>query len=131
MNLLENLGIQIQSITANQAILTIEVSDNLKQPYGIVHGGINAVLAETAASLGANEWLKAQGQTQIAIGVNLTTEHLRAVVKGIIKTVATPLKTGRTMQTWEVKEFNENKLTSVSVVTLINKNIPNKKGTLD
>ena len=127
MNLLENLEIQIQSITANQAIITIEVSDKLKQPYGIVHGGINAVLAETAASLGANEWLRAQGQTQIAIGVNLTTQHLRPVVKGTIKTIAKPIKTGRTIQTWEVKEFNENNLISASIVTLMNKKRSNKK----
>lgn len=55
MNLLENLDIQTQSVTANKCVITVKVSDKLKQPYaGIVHGGINAVLAETAASLGAN-----------------------------------------------------------------------------
>ena len=44
MNLLENLDIQTQSVTANKCVITVKVSDKLKQPYGIVHDGINAVL---------------------------------------------------------------------------------------
>ena len=67
MNLLENLDIQTQLVTASKCIITVKVSDKLKQPYGIVHGGINAVLAETAASLGANQWLADHHQDQIAL----------------------------------------------------------------
>ena len=87
MNLLENLDIQTQSVTANKCVITVKVSDKLKQPYGIVHGGINAVLAETAASLGANQWLADRQQDQIALGVNITTEHLIAVSNGELNVV--------------------------------------------
>lgn len=121
MNLLEYLGIQSQSVTAKKAIVTVKVSDQLKQPYGIVHGGINTVLAETAASLGANKWLADQKLNQIAIGINITTEHLLPVSNSEIKTIAEPIKCGRTIQTWLVKSYNNNHLSSTSIVTLANR----------
>lgn len=121
MNLLQYLGIQSQSITAKKAVVSVEVSDKLKQPYGIVHGGINTVLAETAASLGANKWLINQKLNQIAIGINITTDHLLPVADGKIKVIATPLKCGHTIQTWLVKEYNHEKLSSTSIVTLANR----------
>ncbi len=124
MNLLENWGIRTQSVSADQVVLTIEVSDRLKQPYGIVHGGVNAVLAETAASMGANEWLTRQDQGQIAVGINITTEHLLPVSAGTLITKARPLRRGRTIQTWLVKEYNGARLTSTSIVTLANRAKP-------
>ena len=120
MNLLENLGIQIQSVTADQTVITVAVTDQLKQPYGIVHGGINAVLAETAASLGANQWLRDHDQDQIAIGLNINTQHLQPVTSGTIKTIATPIKCGRRTQTWRAEIYNQDRLTSTSTVVLVN-----------
>lgn len=120
MNLLENLDIQTQSVTANKCVITVKVSDKLKQPYGIVHGGINAVLAETAASLGANQWLADRQQDQIALGVNITTEHLIAVSNGELRAIATPIKCGRRIQTWQVDIHCNDQCTSTSIVTLIN-----------
>ncbi|WP_076459457.1 PaaI family thioesterase [Limosilactobacillus caccae] len=127
MNLLENLGIHPQSVSATEAIVTVEVTDKLMQPYGVVHGGINATLAETAASLGANKWLAEQNQAQIALGVNITTDHLLPVSNDKIKAVATPLKQGRTLQTWLVKLYNQKRLTSTSIVTLANRPRPASK----
>lgn len=120
MNLLENLGIQTQSITAKKVILTLKVTDKIKQPYGLVHGGINAVLAETAASLGANQWLKDNHIDQISAGININTEHLRPVTNGEIQAIAVPLKYGHRLQTWQVRLFNKEQLTSTSIVTLAN-----------
>ena len=107
MNLLENLGIQIQSVTADQTVITVAVTDQLKQPYGIVHGGINAVLAD-------------HNQDRIAIGLNINTQHLRPVTSGTIKTIATPIKCGRRTQTWHAEVYNQDRLTSTSTVVLIN-----------
>ncbi len=124
MNLLENLGIHSQSVTADQATITVDVSEKLMQPYGIVHGGVNAVLAETAASLAANAWLAQQNREQIAIGININTEHLLPVSSGKIIVKAQPLKRRHTIQTWFVKEFNRSRLTSTSTVTLANRPKP-------
>ena len=51
MNLLEHLDIQIKQTTPEQVELTLVVRDIHKQPFGIMHGGMNGVLIETACSL--------------------------------------------------------------------------------
>ena len=123
MNLLQYLGIKIQTVTVNQVIIRINVTDQLKQPFGIVHGGINATLAETAASLGANAWLTNNDRHQVATGVDINTHHLRAVKTGVLKAVATPLKLGQRIQTWQVQTFNDDQITSNSTVSLLNTNL--------
>lgn len=123
MNLLQYLGIKIQTVTVNQVIVSINVTDQLKQPFGIVHGGINATLAETAASLGANAWLTNNDRHQVATGVDINTHHLRAVKTGVLKAVATPLKLGQRIQTWQVQTFNDDQITSNSTVSLLNTNL--------
>ena len=123
MNLLQYLGMKIQTVTVNQVIISINVTDQLKQPFGIVHGGINATLAETAASLGANAWLTNNDRHQVATGVDINTHHLRAVKTGVLKAVATPLKLGQRIQTWQVQTFNDDQITSNSTVSLLNTNL--------
>ena len=123
MNLLQYLGIKIQTVTVNQVIISINVTDQLKQPFGIVHGGINATLAETAASLGANAWLTNNDRHQVATGVDINTHHLRAVKTGVLKAVATPLKLGQRIQTWQVQTFNDDQITSNSTVSLLITNL--------
>lgn len=123
MNLLQYLGIKIQTVTVNQVIISINVTDQLKQPFGIVHGGINATLAETAASLGANAWLTNNDRHQVATGVDINTHHLRAVKTRVLKAVATPLKLGQRIQTWQVQTFNDDQITSNSTVSLLNTNL--------
>lgn len=120
MNLLQYLGIKIQTVTANQVIISINVTDQIKQPFGIVHGGINAILAEAAASLGANAWLTNNDRHQVATGIHINTHHLRTVKTGVLKAVATPLKLGRRIQTWQVQTFNDDQITSNSTVSLLN-----------
>ena len=115
MNLLENLGIEIQTLSKTTTIVSLPVTKKLLQPLGFVHGGINAVLAETAASLGANENLPSD---QVAVGVNITTHHLRAVSSGELDATAIPIHIGRHLQTWEVKITNNRQVTSISTVTL-------------
>lgn len=125
MNLLQYLGIKIQTVTANQVIISINITDQIKQPFGIVHGGINATLAETAASLGANAWLTNNDRHQVATGVDINTHHLRAVKTGVLKAVATPLKLGQRIQTWQVQTFNDDQITSNSTVSLLNTTLDN------
>lgn len=123
MDLIELLGIKTDLVTAERVVLHVTVDDRHRQPYGIVHGGLNAVLAETAASLGANANLAAG---QVAAGVNITTQHLRPVSAGVIKVVAIPLHRGRRLQTWRVENQVEKGLSASSTVTLINQTLPKK-----
>lgn len=115
-NLMDLLGIKIIAVNKTNAIISLEVTDSIKQPYGVVHGGINAVLAETAASLGANENVPANSH---AVGIDISTQHLAAVSRGVLTATAVPVHTGRKIQTWHVKIKNNDRLTSTSTVTLL------------
>lgn len=117
MNLLENLGIKTIILQKDYVKLELQITAKLLQPYGLVHGGINAVLAETAASLGANENLTSG---QVAVGVNITTQHLRKASSGTLFAKAIPVHIGTKLQTWEVQIYNAKQLTSLSTVTLTN-----------
>lgn len=116
MNLLDHLGIKIASQSAQQVELHLPVTENIKQPFGLVHGGINAILAETAASIAAN---CAAPKGKIAIGVNITSHHLRPTSNGTLITIATPQHIGQKIQVWDVKIIQQitAKLVSTSSVT--------------
>ena len=75
MNLLDYLGIQIEETTATQVRLSLVVTDQHKQPFGLLHGGINAVLIETACSLGANQ---AVAEDQFAAAIDLQVNHFKS-----------------------------------------------------
>lgn len=118
MNLLENLGIQVVDQGKTRVVLKMKVEDKHMQPYKIMHGGISTVLAETAASIGAN--LNIDEDDKVAVGVDIMTHHLNPVKDGVIVTEATPVRVGNTIQTWTVTTHLEGHAinTSLSTVTL-------------
>lgn len=117
MTLMDHLGIHYKNISKDSVELELTIEEQHKQPYGIMHGGISAVLAETAASLGANAQLDTT--KEVAVGLELNLNHLRAVPNGTIIAVATPLHIGKKTQVWEIKITNEQKkLVSVGRCTL-------------
>jgi uncharacterized protein (TIGR00369 family) len=116
MDLLEYLGITIVTVSPQKVVLKLAVRSEVQQPYGLLHGGINAVLAETAASLGANASLK---KPQIAVGVGIETHHLSAITTGTLWTLATPIRIGHQLQVWQAKTYQTaGQWTSISTVTL-------------
>lgn len=116
MNLLENLNIKIECRGARKTIVSLKVNDKVKQPYGFVHGGINTVLAETAASIAAN---CAASDGQIAIGVSVNTNHLVPITEGSLNAIAKPIRIGRALQVWRVEtiQYPKEILSSISIVT--------------
>ena len=112
------LDIQIDAITEDTIVGIMPLTNNIKQPYGIVHGGANCVLAETLGSLAANMTLNPK--THHAVGLNISTSHIKAVRNGNIKGIATNTHLGKTTQIWEIKTFNDaNDLTSTSSLTMV------------
>lgn len=116
MNLLEHLDIQIKQTTPEQVELTLVVRDIHKQPFGIMHGGMNGVLIETACSLGANQNV---AQNEYCVGVDLQVNHLQAVSTGELNIIATPDKIGRTLQVWQATVYQKNKKIAVGRCTLM------------
>ncbi|MGX7023846.1 PaaI family thioesterase [Vagococcus hydrophili] len=120
MNLLDYLNIQIEEENKEQVILTMIVEDCHKQPYGVLHGGINGVLIETATSMAAMQ--NKPSETDYVVGIDLQVNHLKPVTSGSLRTIATPNHIGRTTQVWEAVVLDENeKKVAVGRCTLLNK----------
>jgi 1,4-dihydroxy-2-naphthoyl-CoA hydrolase len=93
------LGIEHVELTPDRVVLTCEITADLLQPYGILHGGVHCSLVETAASYGAAVWFGDRGHV---VGVANHTNFLRAARSGLLRVVATPVHRGRTQQLWQV-----------------------------
>ena len=94
-----------------------EVTDNVRQPYGIVHGGAYAAAAESLAS--AATYMAVQDEGMLAMGQSNHTSFLRPVSEGTIHAAGTARHRGRTTWVWEV-EFTDDqgKLCALARVTM-------------
>ena len=101
----ETLGIRPVIADADKVVLEMEVDHTVHQPMGLLHGGASAVMAESAASIGA--FLNCDPATQYAVGVELNISHLRAKKDGTLTATATPVRKGRTLQVWGIELVGE------------------------
>ena len=98
--LAETLGIRLAEIGADFLRGTLPVDARTLQPFGLLHGGASAALAETLGSVAAN--LCCAPGTR-AVGLELNANHLRAVRAGMVAGTARPLHLGRATQVWEIR----------------------------
>lgn len=96
--LADRLGIEIVDNDPNRMVATMPVTNN-RQPYGLLHGGASAVLAETLGSYSAG---LLAGPDHIAVGIELSCSHNRAVTQGVVTAVCTPIHVGRTLSSFEI-----------------------------
>lgn len=94
----ERLGIEIVDSDPYHLVATMPVTGN-RQPYGLLHGGASAVLAETIGSYSA---ALLAGPDQIAVGVELSCSHSRSATQGTVTGVCTPIHVGRTLSLFEI-----------------------------
>jgi uncharacterized protein (TIGR00369 family) len=94
-------GLELLEITPEAARGRVRVRDELKQPFGLVHGGVYAAIAESLASIGTAVAVGPDGKT--AMGLSNQTSFLRPVTEGTIHAVASPKHRGRTTWVWEVE----------------------------
>ena len=99
VGLIKHLGIHVEEASGDRVVLACPVTPDLYQPYGLVHGGVHAALAETAASVGGALWFGDRGKV---VGVSNHTDFVRAVRDGRLRAEASPLARGRTTQLWQV-----------------------------
>jgi 1,4-dihydroxy-2-naphthoyl-CoA hydrolase len=79
----------------------VRVRDELKQPAGLVHGGVYASIAESLASLATALAVLPRGET--AMGLSNNTSFLRPITEGVIHAEATRVHRGRTTWVWDVR----------------------------
>jgi 1,4-dihydroxy-2-naphthoyl-CoA hydrolase len=111
------IGIELTLLSPDKVMATMPVDHRTLQPFGLLHGGASAALAETVASLGA--FLNIDPERQAAVGVELNANHLRAKRDGVVTATATPIHRGRRTHVWEIRiEDESNRLVCVSRCTL-------------
>jgi len=115
--MLETLGIKTELLTPDCVVMTMPVTDKVKQPFGLLHGGASVALAESAASIGA--WLNIDQEIQAAVGLEINANHIRSKRDGVLKATATPYHKGRTTMVWDIKITDEeDKLVCISRCTV-------------
>jgi 1,4-dihydroxy-2-naphthoyl-CoA hydrolase len=93
------LDVEVVEATPERVVMRLPVDTRVHQPYGILHGGVSALLAESAASYGAA--LNA-GPGRGVVGIELNASHLRSLREGHLTATATPIRVGRTVQVWRI-----------------------------
>jgi uncharacterized protein (TIGR00369 family) len=79
----------------------VPVRAEIKQPAGLVHGGVYAAIAESLASMGT--WKEVQADGKVAMGLSNLTSFLRPITAGTIHGRAEAVHRGRTTWVWEVR----------------------------
>ena len=93
------LDVEVLEAGPDRVVLRLPVSWKVHQPYGILHGGVSALLAESAASFGG---ALAAGPDRSVVGIELSASHLRPLRDGHLTATATPVRVGRSVQVWRI-----------------------------
>jgi 1,4-dihydroxy-2-naphthoyl-CoA hydrolase len=111
-----HLGIEFLEVGADYITARVPVDERTRQPYGLLHGGVSVVLAETLGSCGA---ACASPVGSKAVGLDINANHLRGVTTGWVTGIARPLHIGRTTQVWQIELRNEGgEMTCISRITM-------------
>lgn len=113
----EHLGIKIIDVGDDYITGTMPADARTFQPYGIVHGGANVVLAETLGSIAGAHVID---MTPIrCMGQEVSATHLRPVSSGLVTGTAKPIHLGRRSHVWEIRLTNDQgKLTCIAKLIL-------------
>ena len=113
----EVLGIEITDFGPEYFCGKMPVDHRTVQPYGLLHGGASAVLAESLGSIAGG--MQVNRDTQTVVGVEINCNHLRSARDGWVYGKATPVKIGRKIQVWNIEIKNDDgKMVAVSRLTL-------------
>ncbi len=111
-----HLGIEFLAVGDDFISARAPVDTRTRQPYGILHGGVSVVLAETLGSCGA-AFSSPAGYR--AVGLDINANHIRSVTDGWVTGIARPIHVGRTTHVWQIEMTNDaRQLTCVSRITM-------------
>ncbi len=110
------LGVEFLEIGDDFIRGRVPVDTRTRQPFGILHGGVSVVLAETLGSCGAH-YSAPEGHR--AVGLDINANHIRATTSGWVTGTARPVHRGRSTQVWQIDLTNDaGELTCVSRITM-------------
>lgn len=115
--MLETIGIEFVDITDDSISARIPVDHRTIQPYGILHGGAIATLAETLGSIAAQYMLEKPYEQKV-VGIELNINHLSQATSGWVMGTVTAIRIGRRIQVWDIRNVGDaGKLISVARLT--------------
>ena len=116
-SLVAHLGITITEQGEDFLRGTMPVDHRTHQPFGLLHGGASVALAESLGSLAGNLCL--DHTVSMAVGLEISANHIRSVTEGTVTGTARALHLGRNTQVWDIRiEDEEGRLVCVSRLTL-------------
>lgn len=112
---LKLLGIELEDIAEDKVVMSLEMHEKLKQPYGLLHGGATASLIDTATAFAV---ITALAEGENATTVDLTVQYLRPVTEGKIVCTAKVVRAGKRLIFLSAEVVNEQgKLTATALST--------------
>lgn len=112
------LGIVITEIGEGYVEATMPVDQRTHQPFGILHGGASAALAETLGSFGSHYLVDKEGG--ICVGVDLNINHIKSKRDGVVTGRAKIIHRGRSLHVWSIEIVDEsNQLIAISRITVM------------
>lgn len=99
-----HLGIEFLEVGDDFIRARVPVDARTCQPFGLLHGGVSVVLAETLGSCGAH-YAATEGQR--AVGLDINANHLRGAKSGWVTAITRPVHIGRSTQVWQIDMFND------------------------
>jgi uncharacterized protein (TIGR00369 family) len=111
-----SLGIEFLEVGDDFIKGRVPVDGRTRQPYGILHGGVSVVLAETLGSCAAAGCAPPGHRV---VGLDINANHIRGATEGWVTGVARPVHVGRTTQVWQIDMVNDaGQTTCVSRITM-------------
>lgn len=98
-------GLEIDTFSDEEVTAHVAVRDEIKQPMGLVHGGVFASIAESLASVATAMAVADDGKQ--AMGLSNNTSFLRPITDGTVRATARRLHRGRTTWIWDVEISDE------------------------
>jgi uncharacterized protein (TIGR00369 family) len=116
--LMETLEIEYVDVGKDFLVAKMPVNSRVHQPYGLLHGGATAALAESVGSAASSFFV--DNKKFIVKGIELSINHVKSIKEGVVTATAKVVHKGRTTHLWEIKVTNENnELISISKLTNI------------
>jgi 1,4-dihydroxy-2-naphthoyl-CoA hydrolase len=114
---LEPLGVHVTAVNEKSLSLRMPITNASRQPFGLLHGGISLLLAESAASMHSCWGIDLD--SVFPVGIEINGSHLRSASSGIVLATAQLLRRSKTLAVHEVKIVHEetNELLCVCRVT--------------
>ena len=112
----EYLGMEFLEVGHDFIRGRIPVDKRTRQPYGLLHGGVSVVLAETLGSCAA---ASAAPDGYRCVGLDINANHIKGATSGWVTGITRPVHIGRTTQVWQIDMHNDaGELTCVSRITM-------------